>query len=295
MTTVLAQSDNRRFLVSLAVALLAHLALALLISTVPEKRTHPQREYELLRVTLSPGSEASGQERTGPDRNKVAKEARAQTGLKDQLSAPGSRAPTRVSPAEESAQESATPEIVEPAKTPSEAVEPLPETESQQAAEPAPEPANTEAVEPAEVTAETAAQEPGVAPVPEDNLSPGRGPSTDTPTAPLRPAPGQAGDGADGGTTGARRQEGLPTLEPTRYVAPEYPEAARRAGWTGSAVVELTVGRRGRVEAFELVESSGYDELDEAALRAVRLWRFPRVKAGEQSIHRFEFRLEQHR
>ena len=272
MTTVPAQSDNRRFLVSLAVALLAHLALALLISTVPEKRTHPQREYELLRVTLSPGSEAPGEK-----------------------AAPGSRAPTRVSPAGESAREPATPEIMERAKTPSEAVEPVPETESRQAAEPAPEPANSEAVEPAEVTAETAAQEPGVAPVPEDNLSPGRGPSTDTPTAPLRPAPGQAGDGADGGTTGARRQEGLPTLEPTRYVAPEYPEAARRAGWTGSAVVELTVGRRGRVEAFELIESSGYDELDEAALRAVRLWRFPRVKAGEQSIHRFEFRLEQHR
>ena len=96
-----------------------------------------------------------------------------------------------------------------------------------------------------------------------------------------------AGEGVTNG-----RVDGVPTLKPSRYVAPEYPEVARHAGWTGTVVAELTIGRRGRVAEAEIVESSRHDPLDQAALRAVRLWRFPRRKAESRSLHRFEFRLE---
>jgi TonB family protein len=57
-------------------------------------------------------------------------------------------------------------------------------------------------------------------------------------------------------------------------------------------VLELTIGRRGRVMEVELRESSGHEPLDAAAMRAVGLWRFPRRNEGSRSLHHFEFRLE---
>lgn len=51
---------------------------------------------------------------------------------------------------------------------------------------------------------------------------------------------------------------------------PDYPEAARRRGETGTAVVRFVVGVDGRVESAQLLRSSGHARLDDAALDALK-------------------------
>lgn len=55
---------------------------------------------------------------------------------------------------------------------------------------------------------------------------------------------------------------------------PAYPEHARRQGWEGKVLVRATVGADGRVQSASLAKTSGYGLLDQAALRAVRGWKF---------------------
>ena len=62
----------------------------------------------------------------------------------------------------------------------------------------------------------------------------------------------------------------------------EYPETSRRMGEEGVTVVRVLVTADGRAGEVELKRSSGFDRLDQAALRAVRKWRFvPATKNGE--------------
>ncbi len=63
---------------------------------------------------------------------------------------------------------------------------------------------------------------------------------------------------------------------------PEYPRLARRRGQEGEALLAVTVLTDGAPATVELRTSSGYSLLDEAALEAVRRWRFaPALVAGE--------------
>lgn len=50
-----------------------------------------------------------------------------------------------------------------------------------------------------------------------------------------------------------------------------YPEAARRANLDGSLMLRVDVHQDGSVERIDLLRSSGYEVLDEAAVRIVRL------------------------
>lgn len=62
---------------------------------------------------------------------------------------------------------------------------------------------------------------------------------------------------------------------------PAYPADAKRLGLQGTAVVRVTIGADGRPTALRLVESSGWAALDDAALAAVRGWRFrPATRGG---------------
>lgn len=54
--------------------------------------------------------------------------------------------------------------------------------------------------------------------------------------------------------------------------APGYPWNARRRGHEGKVVVRLDVDAEGHPGKIDLVESSGDDELDEAALETLRNW-----------------------
>lgn len=55
---------------------------------------------------------------------------------------------------------------------------------------------------------------------------------------------------------------------------PDYPALAKRRGQSGTVVVRFTCDEHGLVVAAAIVLSSGFALLDEAALRAVRRWRF---------------------
>ena len=62
---------------------------------------------------------------------------------------------------------------------------------------------------------------------------------------------------------------------------PNYPEIARRNGWTGLSMVRVSVTEQGRASSVSLARSSGHGVLDQAALAAVRKWKFsPRIVRG---------------
>lgn len=64
---------------------------------------------------------------------------------------------------------------------------------------------------------------------------------------------------------------------------PAYPTRARREGLEGTVALNILVTKEGRPERVEIKQSSGAAILDNAALEAVRQWRFvPAKRAGEQ-------------
>lgn len=70
---------------------------------------------------------------------------------------------------------------------------------------------------------------------------------------------------------------------------PEYPMLARRRGWQGVVAIFVHVDSNGQVSLAAVARSSGHDVLDQAALQAVRGWRF-RGGSGETTVE-VEFRL----
>ena len=87
-----------------------------------------------------------------------------------------------------------------------------------------------------------------------------------------------------------------PSLASTPGLA--YPHDARRMGQQGSALLRIHVATDGRVLDVELVESSGHERLDQAALTAVRTWSFhPATRDGvpvaDSLLHRVTFRIEE--
>ena len=92
------------------------------------------------------------------------------------------------------------------------------------------------------------------------------------------------GDGGNGGGTDSQNGDGISIAHAdyARNPPPAYPAAARRRAEQGVVTIRVLVGEDGGVERAELVESSGYDALDETALATVRTrWRFvPARRAG---------------
>jgi periplasmic protein TonB len=65
-----------------------------------------------------------------------------------------------------------------------------------------------------------------------------------------------------------------PTIRATHRVQPNYSSASASAGEQGYVVLGVLVDEHGAVSNVEVVQSSGYRDLDEAALRAIRQWMF---------------------
>ncbi len=123
-----------------------------------------------------------------------------------------------------------------------------------------------------------------------------RSAATSTPAAPAGGRGGAGGSGGSGGGTGGGTGAGQGTgmgpgtgsgSGPTRGPRiveggrPEYPENARVKGWEGTVKLQILVNTEGRVEDVRVVSSSGYGELDAAAQRTVRSWRFsPALQKG---------------
>lgn len=70
-----------------------------------------------------------------------------------------------------------------------------------------------------------------------------------------------------------------------------YPALARSMNLEGGALIHCRLAPDGRVLEAQLAESSGHRVLDEAALRAVRAWRFP-AGAPENLAIPIVFRLQ---
>ncbi len=76
---------------------------------------------------------------------------------------------------------------------------------------------------------------------------------------------------------------------------PEYPRAAREAGWEGTTVLQVLVLPDGTAGSVTLHKTSGYAVLDEAALTAVKAWRFIPAMDGNfpiKSVVRLPIRFD---
>lgn len=69
-----------------------------------------------------------------------------------------------------------------------------------------------------------------------------------------------------------------------RNPPPPYPEMSRRLKEEGRVVLRVTVSSEGRPQAVSLHQSSGFDRLDQAAIKGVKRWRFVPAKRGEQPV-----------
>jgi len=68
-----------------------------------------------------------------------------------------------------------------------------------------------------------------------------------------------------------------------KYIsAPEYPIHERGIRAEGTTMVGVTIGTQGEVVAAEVIKTSGYPNLDKAALAAVRVWRAKDQYAGRR-------------
>ena len=65
---------------------------------------------------------------------------------------------------------------------------------------------------------------------------------------------------------------------------PNYPLAAKRRGDQGTVLLRVMVSADGHAANVGLEKSSGFPSLDEAALSAVKSWRFVPAKQGTQTV-----------
>ncbi|MDY6948673.1 MAG: TonB family protein [Pseudomonadota bacterium] len=83
------------------------------------------------------------------------------------------------------------------------------------------------------------------------------------------------------------------SLKRVRMVSPTYPDAARKRGIEGWVELAFTVQTNGSVDQVEVRNASPADVFDDAAVRAVRQWRFePVLRAGEKIEQRAMVRLK---
>ena len=66
--------------------------------------------------------------------------------------------------------------------------------------------------------------------------------------------------------------------------APAYPAIAKRQGHQGKVVMRVLVNAGGGADQVEIRTSSGHDLLDQAAVNAVRRWRFVPARQGELAV-----------
>ena len=71
---------------------------------------------------------------------------------------------------------------------------------------------------------------------------------------------------------------------PRRNIKPDYPKGARQRGEQGDVTLEIVVSESGYVGDVRVASSSGYSELDEAAVKAVKSARFTPAKRGGRAV-----------
>lgn len=99
------------------------------------------------------------------------------------------------------------------------------------------------------------------------------------PGEPGPPSPGGvAGGEGEPGAAGAAETPVYWKMKPLETRAPIYPPRCLRLGLEGTVRVRVLVGEDGRVQEVTIGKSAGEAALDEAAMEAVRYWRFEPAK-----------------
>lgn len=106
-----------------------------------------------------------------------------------------------------------------------------------------------------------------------------------TDAAPPAAAIGGTAGGESAAPPAARKSVSAPRI--LSKVEPDYPEDARQDGIAGTVGVKIEVLENGRTGEVRIVRSSGRSSLDEAALQAVRRWRFVPAEEDGQAIRCF--------
>jgi protein TonB len=65
---------------------------------------------------------------------------------------------------------------------------------------------------------------------------------------------------------------------------PAYPAVSLRLGEAGRVVLSVLVSASGAAEQVSVRTSSGYERLDQAALKAVKKWKFIPARRGDQAV-----------
>lgn len=66
--------------------------------------------------------------------------------------------------------------------------------------------------------------------------------------------------------------------------APVYPPLSRKSQEEGKVLLQVQVSANGEAESVQIKQSSGYPRLDEAAMKAVRKWRFVPARRGTEAV-----------
>lgn len=147
------------------------------------------------------------------------------------------------------------------------------------------EPTGAEVASIAPVATSSAAQAIGSSPA-RDGAGDGKSARAGTGSPDSNSSAGAGIGGADGtGGNGVGDGSSLAHADYAKNPPPAYPTAARRRAEQGIVTIRVLVGADGSVERADLAESSGYDLLDDAALRAVRAkWRFVPARRGGVTV-----------
>ena len=72
--------------------------------------------------------------------------------------------------------------------------------------------------------------------------------------------------------------------KPRRNIRPDYPKGARQRGEQGDVILEIRVNASGAVDDVKVAVSSGFAELDEAAVRAAKAAKFSPARSGRDAV-----------
>jgi protein TonB len=94
------------------------------------------------------------------------------------------------------------------------------------------------------------------------------------------PMPGESANAITASEASSAPRE----LKTSQRVEPAYPPASRRLGEQGTVKLKVLVDEKGRPQEIVVGQSSGFPRLDQAAVTAVRRWRFVAATDGQTPI-----------